>query len=106
MDLLDKIITTKDLTLNLVHDVYPLIRPLEFKTQQPNQLGALETELSCTLRGPLPKSKTKHMVVSFNQVNDNATVTCKLKGGGIWQHMPLYATSVEDPSNRQERSNL
>ena len=106
VDLPDKIITTKDLTLNSVHDVYPLIRPLEFKTQQPNQLWALEMEPSCTLRGPLPKSKTKHMVVSLNQVNDIATVTCKLKGCRIWQHMTLYATSVEDPSNRQERSNL
>ena len=48
----------KDVKIILGQDVYPSIRPLEYKTGGRNEPWAVKTELGWTLSGPLPKSET------------------------------------------------
>ena len=103
-DLPDKTMAMKDVKIILGQDVYPLIRPLEYKTGGCNEPWAVTTELGWTLSGPLPKSETNFLVVSCNLANDtdNEILTSQIKR---WWDMETYAyLCVSGRSKQDERA--
>ena len=104
-DLPDEIMAMKEVKIILGQDVYPLIRPLEYKTGGRNEPWAVKTELGWTLSGPLPKSETNHLVVSCNLANDtdNEILTSQIKR---WWDMETYASlcNVSGRSKQDERA--